>query len=275
MAIHRQELLLPILRCPQCTKSRWNVGQELACAGCGVVYNLVEGRPIFHGDSSISEVITGHVSHRPPPHFIEMMSSTKGLALHLGAGSQPEVNDNVIEVDYRLYPSVDAAVDAHNLPFRDNTFELVIALNVFEHLYNPFKAAKEIHRILKPNGKVIIHTAFLQPLHEAPHHYYNATESGLRKWFENFEVEQLAVSYNFHPGVTLSWITHDIMEIAEQHLSWNTVEKIRRTDLAYWRAVWEDRSNDELGLLDEFGKLPQPEQAKVALGFELIGKTVS
>jgi len=162
VAIHRQELLLPILRCPQCSKSGWNIGQELECAGCGVTYNLVEGRPVFHDDSSISEIIANHVSHRPPPHILEMMSSTTGLALHLVAGSQPEVNDNVVEVDYRLYPSVDAAVDAHNPSFNDNTFELVIALNIFEHLYNPFKAAKEIHRILKPNSKVIIHTAFLR-----------------------------------------------------------------------------------------------------------------
>ena len=273
MGIHRQHLLLPILRCLQCGESEWTIGAELECAACGTKYRLVEDRPVFHDDASISSITTDHLSHRPPPRFLETMASTEGLGLHLGAGSQPETFDNVVEVDYKLYPSVDAAVDAHNLPFNDATFECVVALNVFEHLYDPVKAAGEIHRVLKPGGKVILHTAFLQPLHEAPHHYFNATEHGIRKWFQAFEIEQLTVSWNFHPGVTLSWIVHDILDSAQQHLPGNTVERMRATDLSYWERVWKDRSTDELGLMDEFAKLPQPEQAKVALGFELIAKT--
>lgn len=45
-----------------------------------------------------------------------------------------------------------------NMPFKDNFFDLVVCAWVFEHLENPQKSFEEIHRILKPNGKLIFIT---------------------------------------------------------------------------------------------------------------------
>jgi SAM-dependent methyltransferase len=70
--------------------------------------------------------------------------------------------------------------DARALPFRDNVFDRVFAFNVFEDLRQLSLAACEIHRVLKPGGSLVLHTPFLQPLHEAPHHYFSATEYGVR-----------------------------------------------------------------------------------------------
>lgn len=39
--------------------------------------------------------------------------------------------------------------DAYKLPFKDNTFDLVLCLEVLEHLENPQKALKEIVRVSK------------------------------------------------------------------------------------------------------------------------------
>ena len=44
------------------------------------------------------------------------------------------------------------------LPFSENVFDIVTANMVFEHLNNPLVQLKEIHRILKPGGKLIFHT---------------------------------------------------------------------------------------------------------------------
>ena len=45
---------------------------------------------------------------------------------------------------------------AEETPFEDNTFDVAICRLVFQHLSKPMDAAKEIHRILKPGGKIII-----------------------------------------------------------------------------------------------------------------------
>lgn len=41
------------------------------------------------------------------------------------------------------------------LPFADNTFDVVIANQVFEHIADPLPNLKEIHRVLKPGGAFV------------------------------------------------------------------------------------------------------------------------
>lgn len=48
--------------------------------------------------------------------------------------------------------------DISVLPFKDNSFDLITANMVFEHLQLPEKQILEIRRILKPNGLLIFHT---------------------------------------------------------------------------------------------------------------------
>jgi len=47
---------------------------------------------------------------------------------------------------------------ADKLPFEDGYFDLVVSAWVLEHLKNPILNFKEIHRVLKPGGKVIFLT---------------------------------------------------------------------------------------------------------------------
>lgn len=44
---------------------------------------------------------------------------------------------------------------ADELPFEDNSFDLVFALDVLEHVDNDFKAVQEIERVCKPGGIVL------------------------------------------------------------------------------------------------------------------------
>ncbi len=45
---------------------------------------------------------------------------------------------------------------AEKLPYPDNFFDLVHSHHVFEHLNNPFEAAEEVFRVLKPGGRFFI-----------------------------------------------------------------------------------------------------------------------
>jgi len=48
--------------------------------------------------------------------------------------------------------------DAHRLPFRDRSFDLVIMSEVLEHLIDPCLALKEAGRVLEGEGKIVIQT---------------------------------------------------------------------------------------------------------------------
>lgn len=51
--------------------------------------------------------------------------------------------------------------NVNDMPFEDNAFDYVIGSQTIEHWRKPRKALKEIHRVLKPEGKVY----FTAPIH--------------------------------------------------------------------------------------------------------------
>ncbi len=64
-------------------------------------------------------------------------------------------------VDYctKAYPKGNYSLgDVYNLEFEDNFFDVIIFSQVIEHLYEPEKVLKELYRILKFGGIVLITT---------------------------------------------------------------------------------------------------------------------
>ena len=51
-------------------------------------------------------------------------------------------------------------IDAQNTGFEDNSFNYVIASNMIHHIPFPIKFFKEMNRILKKNGKLIIFESY-------------------------------------------------------------------------------------------------------------------
>ena len=50
-------------------------------------------------------------------------------------------------------------VDAHNTKFNNNSFDYIIAAHVLHHIPYPIKFFREMYRILKKDGKLIIQDA--------------------------------------------------------------------------------------------------------------------
>lgn len=75
---------------------------------------------------------------------------TGGVVESLG-GSYTGADLVVSRAGFRL-----AAADAQRLPFADCAFDGVFCLDAFEHFPDPYAAAREFWRVLKPNGFVFL-----------------------------------------------------------------------------------------------------------------------
>jgi glycosyltransferase involved in cell wall biosynthesis/GT2 family glycosyltransferase/SAM-dependent methyltransferase len=273
----RLQRLLQILRCPE-------TGKALELTSDGTLrtkdgersWPLVAGRPnLFPGLDAPEIQPESHLSNPIPKSALALIHETPdGWVLNLSAGGTAKRFDNVVEVEASVFRHTDLLADAHRLPFVDGAFEAVIVLNAFEHYRDPKRAARELFRVLKVGGKVLIRTAFLQPLHEKPWHFYNCTRYGLEEWFKDFETEQLHVSDNFSPGHSISWLASECEAALRQHASPAAADAFQKSSMAHfvslWRRAEEARWNDSIW--SALAQLPQETQEPIAAGFEYIGR---
>lgn len=208
----RLNAILPILACPKCMGQLHASEGNLRCAQCSRVYPVRGDVPVLLPEN-MQEPGVGTVSADDPvsrhpysPAALDIIRAhPNGWILDLGAGGKLTRFENVVQIDIFRYPMTDVVGTADRLPFRDNAFRAVVSQAVFEHLQYPEWAAAEIRRVLQPHGIAKIDTAFLQPEHGYPHHYYNASETGLRHWFREFDIQWSGVEPYQHPKWSLSW----------------------------------------------------------------------
>lgn len=77
-------------------------------------------------------------------------------------------------------------VDAHNMPYEDETFDCVIFNQVLEHVKNPFTCVNEGYRVLKKGGIIVLSSPFFYQVHRHPEDNWRFTVDGLRVLAENF-----------------------------------------------------------------------------------------
>jgi SAM-dependent methyltransferase len=80
------------------------------------------------------------------------------------------------------YPQFDICnVDAEH----NQSVDIVIAEQVFEHVKNPFKGVTNVYNMLRPNGYFLITTPFFLKVHGAPMDYWRWTSDGLKTMLED------------------------------------------------------------------------------------------
>lgn len=96
-----------------------------------------------------------------------------------------------IGIDIAANNRADIVCDAHKLPFKGNTFQLVFSTHVLEHLIEPKKAIKEMYRSVKKGGYVITLVPFMTPFHSDD--YWRFSILGLKELFKEFEILDIKV----------------------------------------------------------------------------------
>ena len=126
----------------------------------------------------------------------EYLVKTQQFLNHIIQNDITVKNENILEISghtphwSNFYKNVTRAdypeVDAHDLPYDDNTFDCVAFDQVLEHVRKPWICVSEAHRVLKPGGIVIITSPFFYQEHPHPTDFWRFTTEGLAVLVENF-----------------------------------------------------------------------------------------
>lgn len=87
----------------------------------------------------------------------------------------------------------DVYADGSVLPISDRTIDLVLLLDVCEHVPQIQRLFAEIYRVLKPEGRLFLQIPFMYPIHDEPLDFVRLTRYGLQRLAEetDFLVERL------------------------------------------------------------------------------------
>lgn len=93
------------------------------------------------------------------------ISNPKCLEIGSGRGGLQDVEDDYTGVDISIsvknnYHKDFCCASATDLPFDDNTFDIVWSMYCLEHVHDPEKALKEILRVTKTGGYILMNPAW-------------------------------------------------------------------------------------------------------------------
>jgi len=91
---------------------------------------------------------------------------------------------------FPIGPTLDVFGDVTAIPFNDDVFDLVISIEVLEHIPTPARALAELRRVARPGGLIFLTTPLKGPgFHDVPYDYFRYTPTSLRMMCDEAALE--------------------------------------------------------------------------------------
>lgn len=123
--------------------------------------------------SRVLDVGAGSCPYRA--HFAHCGYQTQDLA----ALSDDQVRDGG-------YGQIDYVSEITAIPVEAGSFDVVICTEVLEHVPDPIGAVREMGRVLKPGGTLLLTAPLGSGIHQAPYHFYGGYTPF---WYQRFLTE--------------------------------------------------------------------------------------
>ena len=126
-------------------------------------------------------------------HWLEGSLPKGGTVLDIGGRIQPYrtllPETRYLAIDLRVTPLVNVVANAERIPFPSQGFDLVLCTQMLEYAPDPGLVLSEIHRVLKPGGRVLLSVPSVFP-QDADEDRWRFLPAGIRQLLSAFsEVE--------------------------------------------------------------------------------------
>lgn len=148
-----------------------------------------------------------------------------------------DLSENVIEIAAATEHPENVSfeiIDAFHMPFDDNSFDLVHAHQVLQHVPNPVALLAEMSRVVRPTGVVAVRDS------EYSGFTWSPKSSELEKWLTTYIAIAKFCGGEPDAGRHLKrWATEASLEIVNQSSSTWVFESTE--DVKWWGETWADR----------------------------------
>jgi len=101
-----------------------------------------------------------------------------GLMVNIGAGAT-RLHPRMKNLDIAPGENIDIVGSVMEMPFDDDSVDLLVTQEVLEHVSHPFRAMEEIHRVIRPGGVAFVQLPFVIGDHPCPNDYWRFTRQGI------------------------------------------------------------------------------------------------
>jgi SAM-dependent methyltransferase len=144
----------------------------------------------------------------------------RGLrVLDVGCGDRPyeELLSGAAEIvgfDVPGNPHADLHGSIDAIPVEEASFDVVLCLQVLEHVPDPAAAVRELRRVVKPGGRVLLSTHGIYPFHPNPDDLWRWTHDGLERLFRaNGEWSSVTVRPGAGTAATVAMLVAHVIDL--------------------------------------------------------------
>lgn len=150
------------------------------------------------------------------------LSGGSGRLLEIGPQDRSEVRDrfgnyviDTFDIVDTYQPTYVGDITAHNALLADDTYDCVVCMDVIEHTLDPFGAVRELRRILKDGGVLLIGAPLNFRIHGPIPDCWRFTEHGFKVLLRDFEILELDILET--PGRDLFPLRYNLLAKNDKH----------------------------------------------------------
>jgi SAM-dependent methyltransferase len=111
-------------------------------------------------------------------------------------------------------PHADLHGSIESIPADAASFDVVLCLQVLEHVSDPAQAVRELRRVVRPGGVVLATTHGVYPFHPNPEDLWRWTQTGLERLFaENGEWSSVTVAPGAGTALTVAMLVAHLADL--------------------------------------------------------------